>query len=188
MTSRQIIDLLNPDQLSIAGVVLTTLRYVQEANAGSIAAIVPNAIPTAGRERRSVRRQSAPPRELRRFSPDQAARLHAEIVDKIWEPDLRRELVDRIVYAFDHNWIDGATLSAAISKARAAKSDYERTQGAIGRDSVWKSLGCWIKGVFAANNERWTPTGSAVEPRPVPKPVAPANSSPTLFDFVDGVA
>lgn len=187
MTSRQIIDLLNPDQLSLASVVLTTLRYVQEANAGSFATSVPNAIQRGGRDRRSGRRQGAPTLELRRFSPDQAATLHDMIVSKIWEPDLRRELVDRIVYAFDHNWIDAATLKAAISKAKAAKNDYERSQGAVGRDSVWKSLGCWIKGVFSANGERWTPTGSAVEPRPVPKKAATV-SEPTLFDFVDGVA
>lgn len=101
---------------------------------------------------------------LERFDSDTASKLRAQLVAQIWEPDLRRELVDRVVVAFDRNWIDAATLKAAIAQAKDKKREYER--GGAGADSIWKPIASWIKGVFEANGVRWTPTASAVEPRP----------------------
>lgn len=97
---------------------------------------------------------------------EEAAKTRAEIVAQVWEPDLRSDLVDRIVLARVNGWIDQPTIKAAIKKALDARAEYERSGGQRGRDAAWKSLAVWIKGVYESNNAAWTPTRSAIEPRP----------------------
>ncbi len=94
------------------------------------------------------------------------ARLRAAIVARIWEPDLRSELVDRIVGVIGAGWVDVRATKAAIRKAAEARADYERTNGTRGVDSLWKPLATWLKGVYEANGAAWTPTASAIEPQP----------------------
>lgn len=106
--------------------------------------------------------QSIVPEEAR----EEAAKTRDEIVAQIWEPDLRSDLVDRIVYARVSGWIDQPTIKAAIKKALDSRAEYERSGGQRGRDAVWKALAVWIKGVYESNNVAWTPTRSAIEPRP----------------------
>lgn len=95
-----------------------------------------------------------------------SAKYRAEIVAKIWEPDLRSELVDRIVAAIAAGWTDKKSAKAAIKKAVDARNEYDRSGGTRGKDSVWKPLATWLKGVFESNGVEWTPTASAIEPRP----------------------
>lgn len=97
---------------------------------------------------------------------EETAKIRADIVAQIWEPDLRAALVDRIVAAVVNGWIDEPTLKAAVKKAKDAVAEYERSGGQRGRDSIWKSLAVWIKGVFETNGVEWSATRSAIEPRP----------------------
>lgn len=98
-------------------------------------------------------------------------KMRANLVSEIWEPELRVELVDRIVAAYDRGWIDAVSLRAAIKRAQDRKSEYDRTNGARGKDAVWKTLASWCKGIYETNGYEWRATASALEPRPQ-KPAA----------------
>ena len=94
------------------------------------------------------------------------------IVSDIWEPDLRSELVDRVVYAVSTKLVDSTTLKIVIDKAIAAKKEYADTGGRRGKDSNWTTLATWLKGVYEQNQIKWTSTKGAVEPRPRQRSVA----------------
>lgn len=99
-------------------------------------------------------------------SAKENGKMRANLVAEIWEPELRVELVDRIVAAYDRGWIDAVSLRAAIKRAQDRKSEYDRTNGARGKDAVWKTLASWCKGIYETNGYEWRATASALEPRP----------------------
>ena len=118
--------------------------------------------------------------------PDKQARFRAKLVADIWEPDLRSELVDRIANAAALRWFDMKTLTAAIRRAKSLKYDYEKSDGARGKDAIWKTLATWIKGVYAARGVEWTPTSSALEPRAPSRPTPQPAPEPERGATTDG--
>lgn len=106
----------------------------------------------------------------RRLSDAQRNRFRVQLVRSIWEPDLRKDLVDRIVDAFDAGYFDVVTLRATIRRAKNRKLDYDRSNGVKGKDAIWKTLASWVKGIYESQGRKWTPTTSAVEPRPAAQP------------------
>lgn len=102
----------------------------------------------------------------RNLTDSQLASFRAKLVNQIWESDLRADLVDRIVFAYDGGYFDVPTLRSAIRRAKSRKADYERSNGLKGKDAIWKTLASWLKGVYESHGVEWTPTASALEPRP----------------------
>lgn len=148
MTASEIAGLYPPNARNAALLVLTTLRYTQEC------------VNDVYSQRASV--------ESRARNLSDAARqsFRAKLVNQIWESDLRSDLVDRIVFAYDGGYFDVPTLRSAIRRAKSRKADYERSNGMKGKDAIWKTLASWLKGVYESHGVEWTPTASALEPRP----------------------
>lgn len=150
-------DQLGPTERGAAVLILSTLGYVAkclETEAPTTATATP----------------ATPPANV---SDDKLARLRAKLVADVWEPDLRSDLIDRIVEAYRLGWTDAKTLQAVVAKATKAKTLFETSEGQRGKDSNWKTLSTWCKGVFERNGKKWKPTSSALEPRPRQPRVAP---------------
>ena len=94
-------------------------------------------------------------------------KLRRKIVNQIWEIELRKELVDRLVFAVVTKMTDYISLEAAIKRAKSLKSDYERTDGRYGKDVIWKPLSSWCKDVYESNGVAWKKVASGPEPRPI---------------------
>jgi len=110
---------------------------------------------------------SAPPTSrARTLTPERRSRFRAWLVSKVWEPDLRSELVDRIVFAYEQGFVDASEVKAAVRNALDRKLDHERTGGNKGKDAIWKTLASWCKSVFETHGVEWTATASVLEPRP----------------------
>lgn len=99
-------------------------------------------------------------------NPEERARIRAKLVAEIWEPELRVDLVDRIVDALLTGYTSPAELRAAVKTANDRKQIYDKTNGAKGKDAIWKTLASWIKGRYEAKGVEWTPTRAALEPKP----------------------
>ena len=82
-----------------------------------------------------------------------------QLVERIWEPDLRRDLVEYILFALDNRWTDENTLNDIID---AARKDNE--SGKV--DRMWRVIGSWLRGVIEGAGQPWYPTKGAPEPRP----------------------
>lgn len=98
------------------------------------------------------------------------SKRRAELVAKIWEPDLKSELVDRLLQAVDNQWTDEKTLDAVVDKALSLKTAYENTNGKSGSDSTWKPLAMFLQNVYKTNGATWEPTTGKFEPRPKDQP------------------
>ena len=109
---------------------------------------------------------SPPPTRARTLTPERRSRFRAWLVSKVWEPDLRSELVDRIVFAYEQGFVDASEVKAAVRNTLDRKLDHERTGGRKGKDAIWKTLASWCKSVFETHGVEWTATASVLEPRP----------------------
>lgn len=158
MTASQLYNSIPSDQQGAALLVLSAFRYISDLG------LAPT--PAA----------SATPTDLtHHLTADKEAALREKVVSEIWEPDLRSELVDRIVAVVSSRLVDAITLKAVIRKAIAEKDEYDRTDGKRGKSAYWKTLAIWLKGVYEQNGLKWTSTKGAVEPRPKQPRVAPAD-------------
>lgn len=107
------------------------------------------------------------------FPPARIERLRRAVVQEIWEPDLRSELVDRCVKLVATGIVTASELRQAIALAKEKRRIYEETGGLRGSESAWKPLGAWCKEKFENAGVVWTKTDKRLEPKPnSPKPVA----------------
>lgn len=119
----------------------------------------------AATEARSV----ADVRSLVDFESPKVAALRAEIAERVWEPTVHPDLIDRLTAAVVLR-VGGATRSdvfALIREARDAKSLFERSDGRAGKRTVWETATLRVKRLFENAGWVWVPTRFADEPRPV---------------------
>ena len=118
----------------------------------------------AGPEARSV----ADVRSLVDFESPRVAALRREIAERVWEPTVHPDLIDRLTAAVVLR-VGGATRStvfALIREARDAKSLYERSNGRAGKRTIWETAALRTKRLFENAGWVWSPTRFADEPRP----------------------
>ncbi len=119
----------------------------------------------AATEARSV----ADVRSLVDFESPKVAALRAEIAERVWEPTVHPDLIDRLTAAVVLR-VGGATRSdvfALIREARDAKSLFERSNGRAGKRTIWETAALRTKRLFENAGWVWVPTRFADEPRPV---------------------
>lgn len=95
-----------------------------------------------------------------------AGRLRDLVVRKCYEPELRRELVDRLVLIVVRGWATAKELETAVVNAKKKRAVWEATDGLRGREFMWQTLAKWAKGVYSREGEVWTQTDPAIEPPP----------------------
>ena len=108
-------------------------------------------------------------RSLVDFESPKVAALRAEIAERVWEPTVHPDLIDRLTAAVVLR-VGGATRSdvfALIREARDAKSLFERSDGRAGKRTVWETATLRVKRLFENAGWVWVPTRFADEPRPV---------------------
>ena len=110
------------------------------------------------------------------FSEEKIAAFRAKLVDIVWEPDLNRELIDRLTAAAVLG-IGGLNDKGAFKlcrEAAAAKTLYEKTDGRVGKKRIWQSLGYAVKRFYDAEGYEWTSTKIENEPAPKRQAIIPA--------------
>ena len=113
-------------------------------------------------------------RELVDFESPKVAALRREIVERVWEPTVHPDLIDRLTAAVVLR-VGGATRAsvfALIREARDERSLYERSNGRTGKRTIWQTATLRLKRLFENAGWIWTPTRFADEPRPTREPVA----------------
>lgn len=93
-------------------------------------------------------------------------RFRNVVVRKIWEPDLRAELVDRIVDLTVNGFVRPSEVNKIIDKATHRKRLYDETNGAKGTESIWRTIGAWVKQRWQESGRTWTATNKRLEPQP----------------------
>ena len=96
--------------------------------------------------------------------------LRRAIVAQIWTPDLRAELVDRVVELCAGG---GVILSEFNDTARRAVWSYrqwQETNGARGIRAPWIAVAGWLKRKYEIDGRPWTPAAPALEPKPTQEP------------------
>lgn len=88
------------------------------------------------------------------------------VVRKIWEPDLRAELVDRIVDLVVNGYVKPDEVGQIVEKAQRRKRQFEETNGVKGCESVWRTIGSWTKERWIQSGRQWTATSKQLEPKP----------------------
>lgn len=110
------------------------------------------------------------------FSEEKIAAFRAKLVDIVWEPDLNRELIDRLTAAAVLG-IGGLNDKGAFKLCREAadaKRLYEKTDGRAGKKRIWQSLGYAVKRFYDAEGYEWTSTKIENEPAPKRQAIIPA--------------
>ena len=109
------------------------------------------------------------------FESPKVAALRREIAERVWEPTVNPDLIDRLTAAVVSR-VGGATRSsvfALIREARDERSLYERSNGRVGKPTIWKTATLRLKRLYENAGWTWTPTRFADEPRPTRETVAP---------------
>lgn len=88
------------------------------------------------------------------------------VARKIWEPDLRSELVDRIVDLVVSGYVRVEEVEKIVEKAQRRKLQFEETNGVKGCESVWRTIGSWTKERWIQSGRQWTATSKQLEPKP----------------------
>jgi len=107
-------------------------------------------------------------RSLVDFASPKVAALRREIAERVWEPTVHPDLIDRLTAAVVLR-VGGATRStvfALIREARDAKSLFERSNGRAGKRTLWQTATLRLKRLFENAGWVWSPTRFADEPRP----------------------
>lgn len=123
--------------------------------------------------------EPTPEDALRRInlSDEKIAKFRADVVKKIWEPDINPELIDRLVCAAVLK-LANFNVKAAFNLCRAAldsRSLYDRTDGRAGKKHLWQTIGYSVKRIYEAAGYVWTPTRIGNEPAPEYRPIVPAD-------------
>ena len=95
------------------------------------------------------------------------AKYRASLVAEIWEPDLDRQLVDRIVFAVVVKMTSAKKVHSWINRARNRITEYENTDGRRGVPTLWMSLGKWCKELYEENGIEWKKVRGGQEPEPI---------------------
>lgn len=109
------------------------------------------------------------------FESPKVAALRREIAERIWEPTVNPDLIDRLTAAVVLR-VGGATRStvfALIREACDARSLFERSNGRAGKRTHWETAALRTKRLFENAGWSWTPTRFADEPRPTRETIAP---------------
>lgn len=102
------------------------------------------------------------------FEDARVLELRKKVVEIVWEPELNRDLVDRLVGAAVLR-LSGISPRDAVALARDAaesRARYARTDGRAGRRRAWETLGLAVKRIYDEAGWRWVPTRVAAEPKP----------------------
>lgn len=86
----------------------------------------------------------------------QRAKFRDKIVRDIWSPELRSELVDRILLLVESKTATTREVGAAIKNAKAKSEAYD----------VWKPVASWCKQKFEDAGAEWAPCAPGLEPQP----------------------
>ncbi|MBQ9128003.1 MAG: hypothetical protein IJY15_09635, partial [Thermoguttaceae bacterium] len=130
------------------------------------------------------------------FESPKVAALRAKIVERVWEPTLHADLVDRLTAAvvLRLGGFDWRAASTLIAEAKADRALYDETRGTRfqrGSREIWRGLGLRVKRIFENAGWVWTPTRFVDEPEPkranpTIKPVAtrpePVDEAPRTLD------
>ncbi|MBR2003668.1 MAG: hypothetical protein IJ991_05750, partial [Thermoguttaceae bacterium] len=136
-----------------------------ETQAGPEACSVAGTQPGLEPERRQ---DVADVRSLVDFESPKVAALRREIAERVWEPTVHPDLIDRLTAAVALR-VGGATRStvfALIREARDEKTLYERSNGKAGKRTIWQTATLRLKRLFENAGWVWSPTRFADEPRP----------------------
>lgn len=130
------------------------------------------------------------------FGDPRVAALRAKIVERVWEPTLHADLVDRLTAAvvLRLGGFDWRAASTLIAEAKADRALYDETRGTRfqrGSREIWRGLGLRVKRIYENAGWVWTPTRFVDEPEPkranpTIKPVAtrpePVDEAPRTLD------
>ena len=102
------------------------------------------------------------------FEDARVVELRKKIVEIVWEPELNRDLVDRLVGAavLGLSGISGRDAVALARNAAESRARYLRTDGRAGRRRAWETLGLAVKRIYDEAGWRWVPTRVSTEPDP----------------------
>ncbi|MGN0910921.1 MAG: hypothetical protein ACI4NV_05815 [Thermoguttaceae bacterium] len=102
------------------------------------------------------------------FEDARVVELRKKIVEIVWEPELNRDLVDRLVGAavLRLSGISGRDAVALARNAAESRARYLRTDGRAGRRRAWETLGLAVKRIYDEAGWRWVPTRVSTEPKP----------------------
>ncbi|MGN0930526.1 MAG: hypothetical protein ACI4NP_02285 [Thermoguttaceae bacterium] len=117
---------------------------------------------------REEARSGAEIRDAVDFEDARVLELRKKVVEIVWEPELNRDLVDRLVGAAVLR-LSGISPRDAVALARDAaesRARYARTDGRAGRRRAWETLGLAVKRIYDEAGWRWVPTRVAAEPKP----------------------
>ncbi len=109
-------------------------------------------------------------RRVNKYSPEQRAVIRRELVRRIYEPGLSRDLVDRIV-DLQEDGVRAYEINAAIERAKEDAEVCKATEGAKGVRFAWMSLSAWAKNEYKNRGVDMPPCSKVFEPEPQkPKP------------------
>lgn len=120
------------------------------------------------------------------FEAPKVAALRSSIVERVWEPTLHADLIDRMTAAVVLN-VGGATKSTVdsiIAEALNERTLYDRSNGKAGKRTVWSAATLRVKRLFENAGWRWSPTRFADEPRPTRRSAAVAAAKPSTANPV----
>lgn len=105
------------------------------------------------------------------FNDPRVAALRAKIVERVWEPTLHADLVDRLTAAvvLRLGGFDWRAASTLIAEAKADRALYDETKGTRfqrGSREIWRGLGLRVKRIYENAGWVWTPTRFVDEPEP----------------------
>ena len=92
--------------------------------------------------------------------------LRRAIVAQIWTPDLRAELVDRVVEICAGGGVILSEFSDTARRAVWSYRQHQETNGARGIRAPWIAVAGWLKRKYEIDGRPWTPTAPMLEPKP----------------------
>lgn len=102
--------------------------------------------------------KSAPDYVFNRLTEEQRARLRRLFVNRVWEYGLRAELVTRVIWLVDRGYLKGAELNEIVERANNEFNEKTKPR--------WQTIGFAISRIYEQHNLEWTPTATALEPKP----------------------
>lgn len=120
------------------------------------------------------------------FEAPKVKALRASIAERIWEPTVHPDLIDRLTAAVVLRVGNAteSTVSTIIAEANAERARYDQTNGRAGRRTAWETATLRVKRLFENAGWRWSPTRFADEPRPTRRSAAVAVAKPSTANSV----
>ncbi len=110
-------------------------------------------------------------KKLVNFAAPKVAKFRDALVRRVWEREINPELIDRLaaLAVLKIGGVTAAQVFGICSEAKESTQRYERTDGRVGRQHMWQTIGYSCKRIYEAAGWLWTPTKIGVEPKPEPK-------------------